>query len=79
VGSSCSVRGSDELAEELEKLIDREQVRDRVELVGSFCMNECSKGISVQVDEVLFRELHPQDAESLFYHQVMPRLTTEVP
>jgi NADH:ubiquinone oxidoreductase subunit E len=72
VGSSCSVRGSEELAAALEKLIEREKLSDRVELVGAFCMDVCSTGVSIKVGDRQYREIHPEDAEAFFYKEVWP-------
>lgn len=77
VGSSCSVRGSDDLAASLEKLIEKEKVQDQVELVGAFCMDECSTGVAVRINDQVFREIYPADAESFFYKQILPRIRNE--
>jgi NADH:ubiquinone oxidoreductase subunit E len=74
VGSSCYMRGSDELAAALEEFIDREALGEEVELVGSFCMGECSTGISIRVGERQYREIRAADARSFFYGEVVPRL-----
>ena len=75
VGSSCSVRGSEELAASLEKLIEREKLSDRVELVGAFCMDVCSTGVSIKVGDRQYREIHPEDAEAFFYNEVWPAVS----
>ncbi len=72
VGSSCSVRGSDELASTLEKLIEIEGLNNQVELVGAFCMELCSMGVSIRVNERQYREIHPEDAEQFFYEEIVP-------
>ena len=72
VGSSCSVRGSDELAASLEKLIQSEGLNNQVELVGAFCMELCSMGVSVRVNDRQYREIHPEDAERFFYDAIVP-------
>ena len=72
VGSSCSVRGSDELASTLEKLIETEGLNNQVELVGAFCMELCSMGVSVRVNERQYREVHPENAEQFFYEEIVP-------
>jgi len=77
VGSSCSVRGSEDLAESLERLIEQEDAAARVEVVGSFCMGECSRGISVKVGETLYREVMPPHAEQFFRDAVLPQLESE--
>lgn len=77
VGSSCSVRGSDELASRIEKLIVKEDLGNKIELIGAFCMEHCSMGVSVRVDGREFREIHPEDAEAFFYREIAPYLMGE--
>lgn len=77
VGSSCTVRGSDEFAAALEREIERRELEDRVRIVGAFCMEQCSKGISVKVDDQQYREVHFLEAASFFEREVLPRLDRE--
>jgi NADH:ubiquinone oxidoreductase subunit E len=77
VGSSCSVRGADELAAELEKLIAQENLSARIALAGAFCMEICSKGVSVRVGDRQYREVRPQEACAFFYQEIVPVLKPE--
>ncbi len=43
VGSSCSLRGSDELASGIQRLIVKEQLEGLVDIVGAFCMEPVQK------------------------------------
>ena len=74
VGSSCHVRGSDDLAEGLERLIEEHGLQERVELVGAFCMDKCSMGVSVRVGESQFSGVLPDEAEAFFAREVLPRV-----
>lgn len=74
VGSSCAVRGADDLAAALESLIQEAGLEGEVELVGSFCMGECSTGVSLRVGEDLYREIRPEEAAAFFHWTVLPRL-----
>ena len=47
---------------------------DQVELVGSFCMEHCSMGVSVRVGDTIYRGVDPQDAEVFFVNEVMPQV-----
>ncbi len=71
VGSSCSLRGSDELASGIQRFIEKEDLEGMVDIVGAFCMDACSKGVSVRVGEREFSGIRPEDAESFFYREVM--------
>jgi len=74
VGSSCSVRGSDELAEALERILEREGLLDKVELVGAFCMEQCSTGVSLKVGETQYSQIRPEDAEQFFNEEILPHV-----
>ena len=78
VGSSCSIRGSDELASEIQRLIEKEGLQGLVDIVGAFCMDTCSKGVSVRVGERAFNGIRPEDAESFFYREIMGHVDTKL-
>lgn len=78
VGSSCSLRGSDELASELFRLIKKENLEGMVDIVGAFCMDACSKGVSVRVGEQEFSGIHPQQAEEFFYKEILGRVDNQL-
>lgn len=50
VGSSCFVKGSNELVEMLKKYLEDHHLEDQVQLKGAFCMGQCAKGLGVRVD-----------------------------
>lgn len=72
VGSSCYVRGSEQLAATLERLIREHDLAARVELTGAFCMDLCSMGVSVRVGERTFQGIRPPDAETFFRTEILP-------
>jgi len=72
VGSSCSVHGSDELAAALEGLIAKANLADQIELVGAFCMEQCSTGVSIRIGSKGYRGIQVQDAETFFNSEVLP-------
>ena len=50
VGSSCHVKGSHEVVARLEQLITEHQLKDQVEMTGTFCIGRCQEGVCVLVD-----------------------------
>ncbi len=78
VGSSCSLRGSDDLASALFSLIEKEKLEGMVDIVGAFCMDACSKGVSVRVGDQEFNGIHPEQAETFFFNEVLPRVKTKL-
>ncbi|MEF9940739.1 MAG: (2Fe-2S) ferredoxin domain-containing protein [Lachnospiraceae bacterium] len=74
VGSSCHLRGSEEVIQTFRKLCKTHQVNAVVELCGSFCMGTCSKGVSVRVDGQDIFHVKPEDAEDFFTEEILRRL-----
>ena len=52
VGSSCHLKGSQDIVELLEHAIEQYQIDDEVVLSGSFCIGKCNRvGVTVQVND----------------------------
>ena len=52
VGSSCHLKGSQDIVELLEKAIEESKIQDDVVLTGSFCIGKCNRvGVTVQVND----------------------------
>ena len=51
IGSSCHIKGSRQVVEELQYLIAQNNLGDKVELGGTFCMGKCQEGVCVTVDD----------------------------
>ncbi len=79
VGSSCHVRGSDEVAAALEAIIESEKLTDQVELIGAFCMDHCSMGVSIRVGDTIHSGVLPSEAAIFFDREIRPLLTGSAP
>lgn len=73
VGSSCYVRGSERVAATFERLVRERGLADRIQLTGAFCMEKCSMGVSVRLDEGVPQDVAPEEAESFFTREIEPR------
>ena len=51
IGSSCHIKGSRQVVEQLQYLIAENKLGDKVELGGTFCMGKCQQGVCVTVDD----------------------------
>ena len=52
VGSSCHLKGSQDIVELLEKAIEEHKIQDDVVLTGSFCIGQCNRvGVTIQVND----------------------------
>ena len=74
VGSSCYVRGSDRVAEELQRLIAEHGLEGKVQLSGAFCMEQCSLGVTVRVGDRVCPQVMPDEVEAFFLSEVLPHL-----
>ena len=45
IGSSCHLKGSRKVIEQLQYLIAQNDLKDKIELSGTFCMNNCQNGV----------------------------------
>lgn len=72
VGSSCHLKGSQAIIEELKKLISDADMSYDIILKGSFCMENCSKkGISVKFNDEIYT-LEKDDVKMFFEKKVLP-------
>ena len=54
VGSSCHLKGSFEVVQQLKQLVEDHHLNDQVEMQASFCMKNCQRGVCVAVDDEIF-------------------------
>lgn len=69
IGSSCHVRGSRQIVEKLQYLISENDLCDKVELGGTFCMGKCQKDVSVSIDDTYF-SVTPNTVDDFFEKNV---------
>lgn len=72
IGSSCHLKGSRQVVEELQKLIDQNNLKEEVELAGTFCMGNCQKGVSVKLNYQLF-SVSPQTVKEFFENEILKK------
>ena len=73
IGSSCHIKGSRQVVEQLQYLVSEHKLGDKVELGGTFCMGKCQAGVCVNVDED-FHSVTPETVESFFETQVAAKV-----
>ena len=74
IGSSCHLKGSRAVVEQLERLILERGLKNEIVLRGSFCMGQCQTGVSVLLDGAYY-SLTPEDTERFLIQTVLPKLT----
>ncbi|MBQ8610936.1 MAG: NAD(P)H-dependent oxidoreductase subunit E [Oscillospiraceae bacterium] len=73
IGSSCHLKGSRQIVEELQYLIAQNNLQDVVDLGGTFCMGNCQKGVCVTLDDTFF-SLTPDTTKEFFEKEVLTRV-----
>lgn len=70
IGSSCHIKGSRQVVEELQLLIAENGLRDKIELAGTFCMGKCQTGVNVTIDDECF-SVSPETTKDFFENEVL--------
>lgn len=72
IGSSCHLKGSRQVVEQLQQRIAEKGLKDQVDLSGTFCMNNCQNGVSVTVDGKLF-SVSPDTVQRFFETEILAK------
>ena len=73
IGSSCHLKGSRQIVEELQRLVAEGGLNDKIELAGKFCMGKCGEGVCVTVDGET-TSIQPDDVDTFFSNEVLAKL-----
>ena len=78
VGSSCHLKGSQELVELLEKAVEEHNIADEVVLSGSFCIGKCSRvGVTVQVNDDIHVGVTRENFREFFKEKILDVIEDE--
>ena len=73
IGSSCHIKGSRQVVEQLQYLIAEHNLGEKVELGGTFCMGKCQQGVCVTVNDS-FHSVTPETVEEFFAQEVLAKV-----
>lgn len=73
IGSSCHIKGSRQVVEQLQYLIHENGLDDKVDLAGTFCMGKCQQGVCVTVDDT-FHSVSPDTVKDFFTANVLGKV-----
>ena len=73
IGSSCHIKGSRQVVEQLQYLIAANKLDDKVELGGTFCIGQCQKGVCVTINEEVF-SVSPENVRDFFEENILSRV-----
>ena len=73
IGSSCHIKGSRQVVEQLQYLIAEKDLGEKVELGGTFCMGKCQQGVCVTVNDEFF-SVTPETVNDFFTKEVLAKV-----
>ena len=73
IGSSCHLKGSRQVVEQLQYLIAEADLGDKVKLGGTVCMGKCQQGVCVTVDDV-FYSVTPETVGEFFAKEIKQKV-----
>ena len=73
IGSSCHIKGSRQVVEQLQDLIAENNLGDKVDLGGTFCMGKCQQGVCVTVNDDFF-SVSPDTVTEFFTREVIAKV-----
>ena len=73
IGSSCHIKGSRQVVEQVQYLIAQNDLKEKVELGGTFCMGKCQQGVCVTVDDAFF-SLTPDTTKEFFEKEILAKV-----
>ena len=73
IGSSCHLKGSRQVVSTLQSLVSENNLGDKVELSGTFCLGKCQQGVCVTVDGE-FHSVTPDSVTEFFNSEVLAKV-----
>ena len=78
VGSSCYLKGSNEIVELLTKAVEENHLEDEISLSGSFCIGKCNReGVTIQVDDEIHVGITTGNFKEFFEEKVLSVMENE--
>lgn len=74
VGSSCHLKGSQDIVELFQKAVEEYHLQDDVTLAGSFCIGKCNRiGVTVQIDDDIHTGVTKENFKEFFAENVLSK------
>lgn len=70
IGSSCHIKGSNQIITRLQQLVSEHDLEEKVRLQGLFCMGLCQSGVNVTVDD-MHHSVSPDTVDEFFRNVIL--------
>ncbi len=72
VGSSCHLKGSQDIVELMRSAVEKHKLDGYVTLAGSFCTGKCNReGVSVTVDDKVYTGITRENFSEFFSEKIL--------
>lgn len=78
VGSSCHLKGAQDIIELFHNAIIDNKLEDQVTLAGSFCSGKCNReGVTVSIDDNIYTGITKDNFTTFFENKVLKPISSE--
>ncbi len=75
IGSSCHLKGSQQIVEFLRRDIEKYHLEDEVVLTGNLCIGKCNRdGVTVQVDDDIYTGISSENYAQFFSDNIFGKV-----
>jgi len=74
IGSACHLKGAYNVISNLQKIIAEKSLEEKIEIKAAFCLGECTKAVSVKVDDDSIVSVKEDEVEEFFEKHLAGRL-----
>lgn len=78
VGSSCHIKGSEEIVRLLQSAVEEYKLEDDVVLTGSFCIGKCNRtGVTIQINDDVYVGINKDNFKEFFNEHILGAIKGE--
>ncbi|WP_053955681.1 (2Fe-2S) ferredoxin domain-containing protein [Inediibacterium massiliense] len=74
IGSACHLKGAYNVIHGLQKIVEQYHLHEQVTIKADFCLGECTKAVSVKVNDGPIISVNEKNIEEFFEEAVLRRL-----
>lgn len=74
IGSACHLKGAYNVIKGLQEIIEKRKLEDKIVVKAAFCLGECTKAVSVKINDDEVISVGEETVEEFFEQHVIGRL-----
>jgi len=74
IGSACHLKGSYNVINALQQLVEEYRLAGSVEVYASFCLGHCAQAVSVRIDDRAVQSVSSATVREFFEKNVLPEV-----